>query len=144
MQINLVPDLSLLAVMAIFVVEYFIVKRFFLKPINDVLEARETEAKSSQEIYEQSLGRFNEATNQIEQRLHETRKDASQVRDKFRGEAGAHRAGLIERTSAEAQKIVSEADERLSRDVKEARTKLTRDAESLAQLAAEKILGRRV
>ena len=144
MQINLVPDLSLLAVMAIFVVEYFIVKRFFLKPINDVLEARETEAKTSQEVYAQSLGRFNEATDQIEQLLHETRKDASQLRDKFRGEAGAHRAGLIERTSAEAQKIVSDADQRLSRDVKEARTKLTHDAESLAQLAAEKILGRRV
>ena len=144
MQINLVPDLSLLAVMAIFVVEYFVVKRFFLKPINDVLEARETEAKTSQEIYEQSLGRFNEATNQIEQRLHETRKDASQLRDKFRGEAGAHRAGLIERTSAEAKKIVSEAEERLRGDVNEARTKLKGDAESLARLAAEKILGRRI
>ncbi len=144
MQINLLPDLSLLAVMAIFVVEYFVVKRFFLKPINDVLEARETEAKTSQEIYEQSLDRFNAATNQIAQRLHETRKDASQLRDKFRNEAGMHRAGLIERTSSEAKKIVSEAEERLSGDVNEARTKLKRDAESLARLAAEKILGRRV
>lgn len=144
MQINLVPDLSLLAVMAIFVVEYFVVKRFFLKPINDVLEAREIEARSSQEIYEKSLGRFNEATNQIEQRLHETRKDASQLREKFRTEAGAHRATLIERTTNEAKKLVSDAEERLNNDVKEARTKLVRDSESLARLAAEKILGRRV
>ena len=144
MQINLVPDLSLLVIMAIFVVEYFVVKRFFLKPINDVLEARETEARTSQEMYEQSLGRFNEGTNQIEQQLHDMRREASQVRDKFRSEAGAHRASLIDRTSAEAKKIVSDADERLSKDVDEARKKLTRDAESLARLAAEKILGRRV
>ena len=43
-----------------------------------------------------------------------------------------------------SEKIVSEAEARLSRDVNEARTRLTRDAESLARLAAEKILGRRV
>lgn len=144
MQINLVPDLSLLAVMAIFVVEYFIVKRFFLQPINEVLESREVEEKASQELYEQSLGRFNEATSQIEQRLHETRREASQLRDQFRAEAGAHRASLIERTSGEAKKIVNDAEERLKRDVTEARTKLTKDADMLARLAAEKILGRQV
>ena len=144
MQINLVPDLSLLAVMAIFVVEYFIVKRFFLQPINEVLESREVEEKASQELYEQSLGRFNEATSQIEQRLHETRREASQLRDQFRAEAGAHRASLIERTSGEAKKIVNDAEERLKRDVTEARTKLTKDADMLARLAAEKILGRPV
>jgi F-type H+-transporting ATPase subunit b len=144
MQINLMPDLSLLAVMVIFVAEYFVVKRFFLKPINDVLDSREIEARTAQEMYEQALGRFNEATNQIEQRLHETRRDASQVRDRFRAEAGAHRATLIERTTGEAKKIVTDAEERLKGDVNEARAKLVRDAESLARLAAEKILGRSV
>ncbi len=144
MQINLVPDLSLLAVMAIFIVEYFIVTRFFLRPINGVLEAREVEARSAQEIYEQSLGRFNEATSQIEQRLHEAKRDASQLRDRFRSEAGEHRANVVERTTAEAKKLVSEAEERLSRDVKEAREKIVREAESLARLAAERILGRPV
>lgn len=144
MQINLVPDLSLLAVMAIFVIEYFIVKRFFLKPINDVLEARETETRTAQELHEKALAEFNEATNQIEARLHDTRRDASQLRENFRAEAGAHRATLVERTTAEAKGLVKEAEERLARDVKEARAKLQRDAEALARFAAEKILGRRV
>src|SRR5262249_42571004 len=144
MQINLVPDLSLLAVMAIFVAEYFVVKIFFLKPINDVLEAREVEARTAQELHEAALARLKEATDRIEQQMHEERRDASQARDKFRSEAGAYRSGLIERTSAEAKKMVSEADERLSRDVKVARDKLESDIESLARLATEKILGRRV
>lgn len=144
MQINLVPDLSLLAVMAIFVVEYFVVKIFFLKPINDVLEARETEVRTAQELHEKALAEFNEATAQIEARLHDTRRDAAQLREKFRSEAGAHRATMIERTTTDAKNLVNEADERLSEDVKEAREKLQRDAESLARLAAEKILGRRV
>ena len=144
MQINLVPDLSLLAVMAIFIVEYFVVKRFFLKPINDILEAREVEARTAQELHEAALAKLKDATDRIESRLHEERRSASQLRDKFRTEAGTYRSGLIERTSAEAKKLVGEAEERLSRDVKEAREKLVRDIESLARLAAEKILGRRV
>ena len=142
MQINLVPDLSLLAVMVIFMLEYIIVSRYFLRPINDVLESRETEARSAQEIYEQSLGRFNEETNRIEQTLRETRREAAQLREKFRADAGAHRASLVEKTTEEAQKLVAEADKRLSRDAKEAREKIARDAESLARLAAERILGR--
>src|SRR5438094_1645256 len=132
MQINLMPDVSLFAVMVIFILEYLVVSRFFLRPINDVLESREGEARSAQEIYEQSLGRFNEETNRIEQRLHEAKRDAAQLREKFRGEAGAHRASLVERTTNEAQKLVADADQRLSRDVKEAREKITHDAESLA------------
>ena len=142
MQINLMPDLSLLAVMVIFILEYIIVSRYFLRPINDVLESRETEARSAQEIYEQSLGRFNEETNRIEQRVHEAKREAAQLREKFRSDAGTHRASLVEKTTAEAQKIVADADQRLSRDIKEAREKLARDAESLARLAAERILGR--
>jgi len=142
MQINLMPDVSLLAVMVIFILEYLVVSRYFLRPINDVLEARDSETRSAEQIYEQALGRFKEATNRIEERLHEAKRAAMQLRDKFRTEAGAHRASLVERTTADAQKLVADADQRLSRDVKEARDKLLRDAESLARLAAERILGR--
>jgi F0F1-type ATP synthase membrane subunit b/b' len=142
MQINLAPDLSLLAVMVIFLLEYIVVSRYFLRPINDVLEAREAEARSAQEIYEQSLGRFNEGTRKIEQTVHEAKREAAQLREKFRAEAGAHRASLVERTTAEATKLVDEAEERLKRDIKQVRDKIMRDAESLARLAAERILGR--
>lgn len=144
MQINLMPDLSLLVVMAIFIAEYFVVKHFFLKPINDVLESRETESRSAQETYEQALGRFQEATSQIEQRLHETKREAAQVRDQFRAEAGAHRAGVLERTTAEAKKLVDDAETQLTRAAADARVKIVRDADSLARLAAERILGRAV
>lgn len=144
MQINLMPDLSLLVVMAIFIAEYFVVKHFFLKPINDVLESRETESRTTQELYEQALARFQEATAQMEQRLHDARRDAAQVRERFRGEAGQHRAGLVERTTAEAKKLVDDAEASLKRTVTDARTKLVRDSESLAHFAAERILGRPV
>lgn len=144
MQINLTPDLSLPAIMVIFVINYLVVRRFFLKPIHEIVEAREQNVRSAEERYEESLARFNEATAAMEAQLHIAKRDAAQVRDKFRAEAGAYRTGVIEKTSGEAKRIVAEATEHLGRDVEDARAKIVRDSESLARLAAERILGRPV
>lgn len=144
MQINLMPDFSLLAVMVIFIMTYMVVRKFFLGPINDVLEAREHETKTAEQRYEEAMARFSEATAQVEERLHVAKKDASQMRDKFRAEASAQRATLVERTSAEAKKLVTEAETKLNAEIKEVRETLGRDAESLAHLAAERLLGRSV
>src|SRR5437660_10019053 len=91
MQINLMPDLFLFAVMAIFIANYFVVTRFLIRPINRVLEEREHDAKTAAETYESSLARFNEATAQIEERLHHARREASQLRERFRADAATHR-----------------------------------------------------
>ncbi|MEO8033639.1 MAG: ATP synthase F0 subunit B [Acidobacteriota bacterium] len=144
MQINLTPDPSLLAIMVIFILNYLIVRRFFLQPVNDVLEAREQETRSSDEVYERSLAKFNEATAQMENQLHAAKRDAAHVREGFRGEAATHRTAVVERTQAEAKGLIAEADARLSSDVKTAQAKIVNESESLASFAAERILGRAV
>ena len=144
MQINLMPDLSLFAVMVIFIINYFVVSRFLVGPINRVLEERAHDAATANETYEQSLARFNEATSQIENRLHIAKREASQVRDQFRADASTHRAGMIERTTTEAKRLITDAEDRLKKDVAAARERIVRDSESLARLAAERILGRAV
>src|SRR6185436_19908576 len=92
MQINLTPDYSLLAIMVIFLLNYMIVSKFFLRPINQVIEAREVEVRSANEVYEQSLAKFSEATALMETKLHSARHAAADVRDTFRREAAAFRA----------------------------------------------------
>lgn len=144
MQIDLMPDYSLLAIMAIFLANYMVVRTFFLKPVNEILEARETETRSAEKLYEEALNRFNDATTQMETQLHAAKREAAQLRDKARGEAGAYRQQLIERTQSEGKQIVAEADQRLTRDVAEARNQISTEAEALARLAAERILGRAV
>ncbi len=138
------PDFSLLAIMVIFIMTYLVVRKFFLEPINNVLEAREHETKTADTLYEEAMARFNEATARVEDRLHIAKKDAAQLRDQFRAEASAHRASLVERTSTEAKKLVAEAETKLTQDVKVAREKITTESESLARIAAERILGRPV
>ena len=144
MQINLTPDYSLLAILVIFIINYLVVRTFFLKPVNDVLEARDTETKTAEKLYEDAMARFSDATEKMEAQLHSAKREAAQVRDRFRGEAAAQRQQMIERTSGEAKQIVAQADEKLSSDVKVARDTIVRDSESLARLAAERILGRAV
>jgi len=144
MQINLFPDLSLFAVMAIFILNYLVVRKFFLEPINRVMEEREHETRSADEIYEQAMGRFNEATANVEERLHIAKRDAANVREKFREEAGSHRSAVIEKTRGEAEMFLAEADTKLKDDVKAARDRIVSESEQLAQMAAERILGRAV
>jgi F-type H+-transporting ATPase subunit b len=144
MQINLVPDLSLLAIMAIFIATYTVVSRFFVRPVVAIIESREHETRTALELYEAAMGRFNEAVAEMEARLHVAKREAGEVRERFRAEAGAHRNALLQRTNGDAENMVSEADAQLTRDVAVAREKIVRDAESLAHLAAERILGRPV
>ena len=130
--------------MVIFVINYFVVKKFLVAPINRVLEERDTAARTASETYEQSLARFNEATAQIEERLHVAKREASKMRDQFRADAATHRSGVIERTTDEAKRLVGDAEEHLKKDVAAARDRIVRESESLARLAAERILGRAV
>jgi len=130
--------------MVIFILNYLIVSRFFLRPINQVIEAREHEVRSANEVYEQSMARFNEATTAMEEKLHIARHAAADVRDRFRKEAAAYRASIVEKTHNEAGSIVSEADEKLKGDVAKARATIVTESEALAHLAAERILGRPV
>ena len=144
MQINLFPDLSLFAVMAIFVLNYLVVRRFFLEPINRVMEEREHDTKSADEVYEQAMARFKEATANVEERLHIAKRDAANVREQFRAEANAYRSTMIEKTRGEADQFLVEADTKLRDDVTAARDRIVRESEALAQMAAERILGRAV
>jgi F-type H+-transporting ATPase subunit b len=144
MQITLTPDPSLFAVMVIFILTYIVVRKFFLAPVNAILEAREQETKSADSLYEQALARFNEATAAMEEQVHAARREAAQLREQFRAQAGVRRQTLVEQTTGEARTIVAEADAKLAGDVAAARERIVRDSEALAHMAAERILGRPV
>lgn len=141
---NLAPDGSLLIVMVIFIINYFVVKRFLVEPVNRVITEREGDIRSADTLYEHALTRFNDATASIEERLQQARREGAVVRDQLRNEAASHRLQVVERTRGEAEKIVAEADAVLRGQVATAREAVARDTEALARLAAEQILGRKV
>lgn len=142
MQINLTPDWSLLAIMAIFIANYFVVRHFFLRPVNQLLIERKQEIQSSEALYEESMARFSESTSEMEARLAEARKKGAEVREARRAEAAAQRSQLLETTRRSAEQITSRAETELREETASARERILRESEALARLAAEKILGR--
>lgn len=144
MQIDLVPNFSLLVIAIIFLLNYLVVRNFLFKPINRILNERDDEICSAQQRHEEALTRYNAAVAQIEAKLHHARREGSMAREKRRAEAVQHRAGLIERTRREAERIVTEASQRLSSQVASARDKIVKESETLARLAAERIVGRKI
>ncbi len=141
---KLTPDYSLFVILAIFFLTYLVVRRFFLTPVNRILVERDAEYRTAEELYEAALARFREATTAMESKLQEARREGSRLRDRFRSEAAVHRADVLQKTNSQADVIVEEADARLKNDVAEARLKIVTESESLARLAAERILGRAV
>lgn len=144
MQINLTPDFSLLVIMAIFIANYFVVRKFFLRPINDILVWRETQVRSADKIYEESLARFQEATSNVESNLHNVRREATRAREDRHAEAMKVREELLAKARAEAERELAAAEERLTADVETAKTTIQKESEVLARLAAEKIVGRKL
>jgi len=144
MQINLVPDLSLLAVLAIFIATSIVVRRFFVRPILAIIESREHEQRGALEVYETAMARFNEATAKMEEQLHIAKRQAGEVRERYRSEAASYRTSKVDETNAAASAMIAETDAQLGRDVAAVREKIVRESESLARLAAERILGRPV
>jgi F0F1-type ATP synthase membrane subunit b/b' len=142
MQINLSPDWSLLAILAIFIANYFVVRTFFLRPVNRLLTERQQEIQSSEALYEESMSRFHEATSEMEARLAEARKRGAEVREERRAEASADRAKVLGATRADAEQMASRAEAELRAETATARERILRESEALARLAAEKILGR--
>src|SRR5258708_20166936 len=124
MQMKLAPDWSLLAIGVIFILNYLVVRKFFFQPINQVLEARAQETKSAEQVYEESLARFQEATSRVEEQLHTAKREASSIRDRFRAEAGAYRTEAVTPTQAEAHQQVAAASAALDGALNEPPAKL--------------------
>ncbi len=142
MQINLTPDWSLLAIMAIFIANYFVVRHFFLAPVNRLLIERKQDIQSSEALYEESMARFHEATSEMEARLAEARKKGAEVREARRAVAVSQRSRLLEATRHDAERMTGQAETELRAETVTARERILRESEALARLAAEKILGR--
>ena len=141
---NLTPDISVLWIIVIFLLNYMIVRRFLVKPVNDVISWRENEIAGAEKVYEESIAKFNAATSEMESRIHQAKREATQIREGQRGEANTYRAQLVERVRGEAEQISRAASEQLERDVAAARQQIVNESDALARLAAERILGRKL
>lgn len=141
---SLTPDVSLLVIMAIFIVNCIVVSKYLLRPINRILQERRTEIRDADLRFENALAAFNEATASMEAKVQDAKREASRMREKFRAEASAQRQTLLDKTRTEAGKRTQAAEQDLTAHVTTARRQIDEQAEALGRFAAEKIVGRKL
>ena len=138
----MIPDLSVLWVVAIVLVLSIVLDRLLFRPVTRVMAQRAQAVKSARELAEESAARARAATLEFETRTAAARNEVYREMDEKRRAALERRASLLADTRRDAEAAIASAGAQVRAQADEARRALEREAESLATAVVERVLGR--
>ena len=139
----MIPDLSVVWVIALVLILSVLLDRLLLRPLTRVMREREGAIRSARELAESSRIRSQAATDEFDARTRAARAEVyRQMEEKRRG-ALERRAELVASTRREIEQTVHDATDRLREQAAAARQRIDRDADSLAATIVERVLGRK-
>ena len=138
------PNLSLLLIMICFWLTMWLVYRFLIRLIGEVLAERKGRIDIAQDRFETTHNEYLAATDRLELEMQEAARGAARVRTEHRQQALEHRQRTLDGARADADDRLRAALAELDRDTATARTELRERAEGLARLFATELLGRKV
>jgi F-type H+-transporting ATPase subunit b len=137
---NLIPDASLLVIMGIFWILYWILRVFLFAPIQEILRERRETIDTARAEHEAAMAQTEEKIDAERHRLTEARVEAAAERDALRKEAEASRQKTLEETREETERRLTEAQGELDEIVARERENLEGRARALADRMADKLL----
>jgi len=137
---NLFPDASLLVIMGIFWILYWILRVFLFSPVQEILRERRESVETARAEHEAAMARTEAKIDAERHRLTEARVEAAAKRDALRKEAEEARRQALEETREETERRLAEAQEELEGIVAKERGVLESEAHSLAGRMADKLL----
>ena len=140
--IQLVPDGTLLLHLAIIVVMVVLLNATLLKPINRILEERESRAKGCVTEARAILAEISLKSLDYECQLRETRAAGYRVMEKERALLSHEREQKIGQVKAEVTRWTNEEKTQLGTDAEGAKASLQMDARATAQAISRQILRR--
>ncbi|MCX6537969.1 MAG: ATP synthase F0 subunit B [Acidobacteria bacterium] len=138
----MLPDLSVLWVIAAILVLAVILDRWLFKPVLRVIRERETAVQSAMQMAEDATAKAKAASAEFDAKMGVARADLYKQLDERRKAGDAYRTELIAKTRGEVDKTLADARTQLDAQVAQARTTLERDADQLGREIADKVLGR--
>ena len=135
-------DASLLVMMGLFWVTYLILRRFFFKPMMQLLEKRSSTIESAQTAFDGASEETRQKLETERGRMNNARVEAMATREQDRREAQARRAQQLADAKARVQKTLDDAAKELESNVDEQRASLEGEAQRLADRIATSLLGR--
>jgi len=136
------PNLSVLWVIAAILLLAVILNRWLFKPVLRVIAERETAVQSAMQMAEEATARARAASAEFDAKMGAARTDLFKQLDERRKAGDAYRAELMAKTRDEVDKTLADARTELDVQVAQATTKLERDADQLGREIADKVLGR--
>ena len=137
-------DASLLVVVAIFGVAYFLLKVFLFDRLLRILQRRERRVEEARTIWQQSTGEAAAAIDAERQRLVAVRREASARREALRREALDLRGSMLADAEAAARRLTEQASSELEAQRGREEQALGGRVAALAASIGERLVGRAV
>jgi len=143
-MLELPPKLGFYVWIVVFFVFATILKSLILEPTQRLLAERARRTTGTLADAEQAREDAAEMDAEFEKRLAEARRAGSTAGDQVRRDAEAAEHRILEAARQDAGRLVEEVRGRIQAETEQARVALREEAAPLAQMAAEKVLGRAV
>jgi len=134
------PDLSVVVVMILVWVLYFVLKKSFCDPINQVLAEREAATNGAQEEAREKLAQVDEKSRAYQDSLKVARLESYRQQEEFRSIALKERFETLSEARRQADTILGAAKTEIEGQVAEAKKSLNSEIEGIASGIVKTIL----
>ena len=138
----MLPDLSVLAVIAAVLILAAVLDFALFKPLTRVMRQREAAVKSALQLAEDATTKAQTAARDLDAKVAAARAETYTQMDERRRAAEDYRNELIGLTRQEVDAALSEAKVKLEAQTAAARATLDKDADALGAAIVQKVLGR--
>ncbi len=138
----MLPDLSVLLVIAFVLLLTVILQQLFFKPLLRVIHAREDAVQSARALAERSAAEARRASEEFDSRTTAARATFYRELDDMRKQGQDERAAMVAAARDQADKELEQARVTLATEAAQARTQLEHDAQQLGHQLADRLAGR--
>jgi len=138
------PNLSVLWVIAFVLFLTVVLDRLLFRPITRVTEQRAKHIESAETLADSATAKAEAATAEFDAKTTAARTELYRQMDEMRREATRRRTEMVAATKQEAETAIADASARVKAEAAEAREWLKREADALGAAVAERILGQKV
>jgi F-type H+-transporting ATPase subunit b len=141
-SIQLVPDGTIVLHIAIIITMVFVLNKILFKPINSVLEERESRTRGRSGEARETIRRVEESLANYENSLRKARAEGYRLLEQQQAEAFGERQQKISIVRKEVEQQIEEQKSIIRTQADEARTTLGSEAARIASGISSQILGR--
>lgn len=138
----MIPDLSVLWVIALLMLCVFVLNTLIFQPILHVSESRARAVRDARELAASAAQKATDASAKFDHTLGAARADVYRQMDEARRTALDKRAGVMADTKREVETALNDATAQLTAQAAAARTALDGESANLANAIVTRVLGR--